>query len=137
VTAAFDPTKFNFVRLEKFQFPGGVAVYEYKNHPAVSGNGDFLRINLYLSMDGDYVTIWHGLLEPLATEVEFEGGRMTSVAKPEGFDLGNYTEQLFRGYIDSDEIAQCVFKALRVGEYLLPQILSAGADHKLRCDAPQ
>jgi hypothetical protein len=41
VTAAFDPTKFNFVRLEKFQFPGGVAVYEYKNHPAVSGNEDF------------------------------------------------------------------------------------------------
>lgn len=137
---AFDPTRFNFVRLENFRFPGDVPVYEYKNHPAVDGKHDFLRINLYLSMDDSYVTIWHGLLEPIFTEAEFENGRMASIAKPEDFDFGDYNEDLFRGHIDSDEVAGCIFKALRVGEsqrYILPQALSAGASDKLRCDVLQ
>jgi hypothetical protein len=125
----FDPTRFNFVQLEDFRFPGDVSVYEYKNHPAVNGKEDFLRLNLYLTMDNNYVTIWHGLLEPIFTEAECENGRLASVAKPEDFD--------FRGYVDSDEAAGYIFKALRVGEaqrYLLPQVLSRGTDDKLECD---
>ena len=113
---AFDPTKFDFVRLQNFHFPGDVSVYEYKNHPVVDGKKDFLRINLYLSMDGSYVTIWHGLLEPIFTDAECENGRLTSAAEPEDFDFADYNEDLFRGYIDSDEAAGYIFKALRVGE---------------------
>lgn len=134
---AFDPTRFNFVQLADFRFPGDVLVYEYRNHPAVDGKTDFLRMNLYLTMDNSYVTIWHGLLEPIFTEAECENGRLTSVTKPEDFDFGDYNEDLFRGYIDSDEAAGYIFKALRVGKsqrYLLPQMLSRGANNELRCD---
>jgi hypothetical protein len=134
---AFDPTRFNFVQLNDFRFPGDVPVYEYKNHPAVDGRKDFLRLNLYMTMDKNYVTVWDGLLEPIAAEAECENGRLASVAKPADFDFSTYTEDLFRGYIDSDEAARYIFKALRVGEsgrYLVPQILSRGADNGLRCD---
>jgi hypothetical protein len=137
---AFDPTRFNFVQLEDFRFPGDVLVYEYRNHPAVDGKKSFLRMNLYLAMDKSYVTVWHGLLEPIGTEAECENGRLASVEKPEDFDFNNYTEDLFRGHIDSDEAAGYIIKALRVGEshrYLLPQVLSRGADNKLRCDLLQ
>ena len=137
---AFDPTRFNFVQLKNFRFPGDVHVYEYKNHPAVDGRKDFLRMNLYMTVDKNYVTVWHGLLEPIAAEAECENGRLASVAKPADFDFSTYTEDLFRGYIDSDEAARYIFEALRVGEsgrYLVPQMLSRGADNGLRCDLLQ
>ena len=64
----FDPIASGFVSLRSFEFPGGVAVYEYANHAVVDGTPDFLRINAYLSQDGDFVTVWRGLLEPLFAE---------------------------------------------------------------------
>ena len=64
----FDPTKFNFILLGDFRIPGDVAVYEFKNHPTVNGKADFLRLNLYLALDNNYVTIWFGLLEPMFAE---------------------------------------------------------------------
>jgi hypothetical protein len=135
----FDPTQFNFVLLRNFELPGRVAVYEYRNHEVVDGSRDFLRLNLYLSKDGDYVTIWHGLLEPIATEAEFRTGRLARLERPADFDfLAAYNQDLFRGYIDSADAALWIFKALRVGtdsaHYALPQLLHAGADSRLRCD---
>jgi len=131
--SAFDPKKFDFVKLKNFTYPGGVSVYEYKNHATVDGVPNFLRLNLYLSKDGDFVTIWFGLIEPLFTEA-----RLKSVKIPSCFDLGEqYTEGLFRGYIDSQEGATYILKALRVGTpkgYTRPQILSANADNKLECN---
>lgn len=59
----FDPREWNFIKLEDFEIPGGVEVYEYKNHLAVNGKADFLRLNLFLTRDKDFVTIWFGLLE--------------------------------------------------------------------------
>ncbi len=128
----FDPTKFNFVLLEDFRISGDVSVYEYKNHSAVDGKKDFLRLNLYLTVDTTYVTIWFGLLEPMFAEAA-----LASAATPEGFDFSSYHEDLFKGYVDSDEAAGYIFKALRVGEsrqYAQPQVLSRGADNELRCD---
>jgi hypothetical protein len=61
---AFDPTKFNFIKLHDFEYSSGVSVYEYTNHATVNGTPNFLRLNLYLSKDKDYVTIWFGLIEP-------------------------------------------------------------------------
>jgi hypothetical protein len=116
---------------------GGVSVYEYNNHPAVDGRPDFLRLNLYLSRDGNYVTVWNGLLEILFTEAEFKNGRMASVKLPEEFDFAAYDEPLFRGYIDSREAAEHIFRALRIGEEYsdwMPQVLHAGPDRTLHCD---
>ena len=131
----FDPTKFNFVLLEDFRIPDDVSVYEFKNHSTVDGKRDFLRLNLYLTVDSKYVTIWFGLLEPIFAETE-----LVLAAKPDDFDFSSYNEDLFKGYVDSDEAAGCIFKALRVGEshrYAQPQVLSQGADNKLRCDLIQ
>jgi hypothetical protein len=125
---AFDPTASNFVKLADFAFPGEVAVYEYANHAAVDGKPDFLRINTYLSKDGDFVTVWRGLLEPLFAEP-----RLGFVDMPEGFELEAYTENLFRGYIESAEDASHVIKALRL-DAVPPQVLGTGTDGKLRCD---
>ena len=133
----FDPTQFGFVQLHDFRIADSVPVYEYKNHPLVDGSRDFLRLNLYLTLDGTYVTIWHGLLEPLFTEGEFADGRLASVVRPTNMDfIHSYNEDLFRGDIDSAETAQHIFKALRVGSggrYALPEMLTGGKDNTLTC----
>jgi hypothetical protein len=135
--SGFDPTEFNFTLLQDYRIPGGVSVYEYRSHMVVDGRKDFLRLNLYLTKDVNYVTIWSGLLDLLGTEAEFENGRMASVKRPDDFDLASYNEDLFRGYIDSSETATHIFRALRIGDGRLrsmPQALTAGPEHELRCD---
>jgi hypothetical protein len=125
----FDPTASGFVKLRSFEFPGGVAVYEYANDAIVDGNPDFLRINAYLSKDGDFVTVWRGLLEPLFAE-----SRLGFVDLPDDCDFHkNYNEEQFRGYIESQAAARHVIKALRL-DSAPPQVLSTGTDGKLRCD---
>jgi hypothetical protein len=134
----FDPTEFGFVLLQDFHFPGAddVSVFEFNNHPVVNGTRDFLRLNIYLTKDEDYVTIWNGLLETIFTETEFQNGRMASVKVPEDFDFASYNESLFRGYIDSREAAEHILRALRIGKdypQWAPQVLHAGVDQTLSC----
>jgi hypothetical protein len=130
---AFDPTQLGFARLQRFQFPGGVHVYEYANHPVVDGVPNFLRLNTYLSKDGSYVTIWRGLLEPSAAEAKLADAGMSK-----NFDLYSlYDETLFKGHIDSAEAATHILKALRIGQpghHEHPQVLSVAAGSGLRCD---
>ncbi len=135
----FEPAHFNFVLLRSFRIPGGVAVYEYKNHPAIDGAHDFLRLNLYLSKDGTFVMIWHGLLEPIGAEAELREGRLASAQIPANLDFhASYNLDLFRGHIDSADAAVYIFKALRIGaegtRYARPQVLHAGTDNSLHCD---
>lgn len=129
----FDPKTWNFIKLKDFEFPGGITVYEYKNHPVVDGTPDFVRLNLFLTRSEDFITIWWGLLEPLFTESKLE-----SVDKPADFDFrGSYNEDLFRGHIESQETARHILQALRADSsylYSAPQALSGGEDNKLRCD---
>ena len=77
----FDPTKFNFVLLEDFRIPDDVSVYEFKNHSTVDGKRDFLRLNLYLTVDNKYVTIWFGLrkramVSPVPTRPQITNSRV-------------------------------------------------------------
>ena len=86
----FEPEHWNFIKLKEFKFPGGISVYEYKNHPTVDGTHDFARLNLFLSKSEDFVTIWWGLLEPILTEAKLE-----SIEKPVDFDFREaYVEEL-------------------------------------------
>jgi hypothetical protein len=125
----FDPSAFNFVRLMDFEFSSGVSVYEYANHVLVDGKADYLRINAYLSKDGDFVTVWRGLLEPLFAE-----SHLGFVEVPDGFDFReSYTEELFKGCIDSVEAARHIIKALRL-DGAPPQVLGTGVDGKLQCE---
>jgi hypothetical protein len=132
----FDPTDFNFILRQDFYIPGDVSVYEFQNHRIVDGRKDFLRLNVYLTKDHNYVTL-EGLLDLLVTEAEFESGRTGSVKLPDHFDFRSSNEDLFRGHIDSAETAKHIFKALRIGgdhTCPLPQALGTGSDRKLRCD---
>jgi hypothetical protein len=136
--APFDPAVFDFVQLSDFRMGGVVRAYEYRNHHTVDGDENFLRLNVYLSKDGEFVTIWYGLLEPLFTEAELKEGSLTFAEKPDDLDvfLSSYNDDLFKGYIDSNETAERIFKALGLDtpRHALPSELRAGADNKLCCD---
>ena len=128
----FNPEKFGFVKLADFEFPGPVAVFELGNHPAVDGRVDVLRLNIYLSRDGSFVNIWNGLVEPMFAEAKFELPK--ELADFIDFNT-QYHEQLFRGYIATNEEAEVVLHTLRVKQESrsLPQVL-LGAPHDLRCE---
>ena len=68
--APFEPERFGFLRID--YAPSGVAFYEYRCHDAVDGRTDFLRLNIYMSRDGDFTCISSGLIEPLMSELMFE-----------------------------------------------------------------
>ena len=124
----FDPESAGFIRLRNFQIPVGVEVYELRNHAVVDGMVDVLRLNIYLSKDGSFVTIWNGLVEPMLAEGQFEIPDL-----PDFHDI--YCERLFRGYIEFNEDALVILKALRIdsGRHGVPQRL-AGAPSDLRCE---
>ena len=121
----FDPVTHGFVQLRDHRPPGGFRVYEYGNHRCVNGGHDFHRLNFYLSQDGAFVTIWSGLLEDVMVEAMFRDRGLAPV---------DYTETLFRGYIENDEQARHILKALRL-DVGFPQILRADPTHGIICEA--
>ncbi len=126
----FDPTSLGFTLLKEYRDVGNVAIYERTNHPCVDGSHDFLRINTYLSKDNDYVTIWWGLLDAVIAEGRFDLPELlASISFYE-----QYTEMLFRGYIEDNEAGAVILRAFRFEKrYGGPQILR-GAPHDLRCE---
>ena len=130
--AKFDPTHHEFVKLLDFQFPGGVNVFEFRNHSAANGTHDFLRVNIYLSKDEDFVCIWHGLLDAAIAE-----SMLPATALPPDFDfVSAYNTDLFRGYLQSDDNASIVVKSLRIGgdDYAVHRLQTDARDG-LTCDA--
>ncbi len=125
----FEPERFGFVRID--YAPSGLAFYEYRNHKAVDGVTDVMRLNIYMSRDRTFTCIWNGLLEPTITQGMFE---LPSPLDEMDF-VQTYCEQLFRGYIESNEDAEVILRALRIDEIAggLPQILR-GAPSDLRCE---
>lgn len=62
--APFDPAAVGFTRLADFKIAGTLDTFEFANHGTIDGKADLLRLNIYFARDGDFVTIWCGLLEP-------------------------------------------------------------------------
>jgi hypothetical protein len=77
-----------------------------------------------LSQDGEFVTIWFGLLEPIFLERWF---------REKGLELPGYNEELFRGYIDSEDQARHILRALRPHAWR-PQVLKPDAERGIICD---
>lgn len=127
--AQFKPERFGFVRID--YSPSAVAFYEYRCHDAVNGRADYMRLNIYLSRDGDFTCISNGLIEPKMTELMFE---LPAAKQALNFNEC-YCEQLFRGYIETDGEAEVILRALRLDKLAksLPQVLR-GAPHDLRCE---
>ena len=126
----FAPEHHGFVRLVDFKIAGTIATYEYRNHAAVDGHADVLRLNIYLSRDGAFVTVWNGLVEPWLAE-----GHFTLAARAMDLDFQQaYSQTLFRGYFDSNEDAAVILRALRLdaAALALPQVLR-GAPNDLQC----
>jgi hypothetical protein len=123
----FDPIAAGFILLPDFKIAPSLAFYEFGNHRLVDGKADVLRLNVYLTKDNSFVTIWFGLIEPFSAEGRFEPP-ITELDFP-----SMYNEPLFRGYIDSQEEALVVLKTLRLKRYGLPQVL-LGAPNDIRCE---
>jgi hypothetical protein len=123
----FDPIAAGFVLLPDFTMAETLEFFEYRNHVAVDGKANLLRLNVYLTRDGDFVTIWFGLIEPFMAEGQFE---------PPITDLdfhSMYNQPLFRGYITSQSEASVILNSLRLNGYGTPQVL-LGAPHDIRCE---
>jgi hypothetical protein len=86
--ALFDPINHGFFVLEGHQPPWKVRYSEFQNRPCVNGTHDYHRLNLYLTQDGEFVTVWFGSLDPMAIETLFLNNGVESV---------DYDEPFFRG----------------------------------------
>jgi hypothetical protein len=123
----FDPVAVGFVLLQDYRMAPDVCVYEYRNHVAVDGQYDVLRLNVYLTTSSDFVTIWHGLIEPSMVEGLFD-------LPIKDFDFqAMYCTPLFRGYLEDQQEAIVVLNALRLKGHGTPQVLR-GAPNDLRCE---
>jgi hypothetical protein len=122
----FDPTAAGFMLLPDFTMADTLSFFEYRCHAVVDGKADVMRLNVYLTQDGDFVTIWFGLIEPFMAEGLFE---------PPITDLdfqSMYQQPLFRGYIANQSEASVILNSLRLNTYGAPQVL-LGAPHDIRC----
>lgn len=122
--ALFDPINHGFFVLEGHQPPWKVRYSEFQNRPCVNGTHDYHRLNLYLTQDGEFVTVWFGSLDPMAIETLFLNNGVESV---------DYDEPFFRGYIESREQAEHILQALRpmAGG---PQLLKIDPNKGLICE---
>ena len=69
----FDPTRHGFLKLD-FAFPGGVPVYERDLEGIDQPAYDKMRLNCYLAQDGDFVTVWYGLIDAHMTGISLGFG---------------------------------------------------------------
>lgn len=97
------------------------------HHPdLVMGGRDALRLNVYLTRDGDFTTIWYGLIDPLIAEAKLG-------ITDKGMDLAQlYETILFRGDIGDDAFGALVLKAIRASR-MEPAILRISDEYGLEC----
>ena len=128
MTGLFTPTNHGFLKLD-FMFPSGVQVYEHACDGIDQTSHDKMRLNTYLSQDGEFVTVWWGLIDAHMTQLSlgFDG-------EPDFRFSEQYQEDLFRGYIPDDTTGTVILRALRF-DRRTPNILSVTKDGKLECNA--
>ena len=120
----FDPADFGFWKLNANM--DTLTFYELSDQPA-NGDVDHTKIAVYLSQDGNFVTVWQGLFDIAITE--------SVLGLPEGFPINlreQYTTDLFRGYIPTNADAKVILEALRLTQYR-PSWLSYD-NGELRCE---
>lgn len=120
----FNPENHNFIDLKR-KNPWNLRFFEYRAHPAVDGEINYCRLNVFVSCDGDFYQIWYGLLDSMIT-----GGilrkKYPDIDLPKDFDFSQYDEPfLFSGHIESEEQARYILKAFR---------LDGRGMHELRMD---
>lgn len=130
MTQAFNPLDFGFCKLDPQH--GSLCFYELSCGDLCNGRIDRHRITMYLTQDGDFVTIWHGLFDASLIDQAFHDS-MARIGQHH-FDFGgSYNTPLFRGYITTQEEARVILKAIRF-EGFRPSILRLDAENRICCD---
>ena len=120
----FNPLDFNFRKLVAQH--GSLRFYEYRSGVFCDGQIDAHRINLYLTQDGDFVTIWHGLFDAAFVDQAFHD-LMKQIGQDDFDFAGSYNTALFRGDITTEDEAKIILKAIRYDRFS-PSILRIDAD---------
>ena len=112
----FNPEDFGFFLRTESLYPPEVAYYEY-DHPSIDKNikKDWKRLNYFMSKDSDYVTLWYGPIDIILASSLYE--------EEFGFELSmeQHHEYHFRGYIQTNQEAEVILKALKIKAF--PQYL--------------
>lgn len=126
----FDPLDFGFVKLSLQH--GSLCFYEYRSGDFCDGKMNSHRINVYLTQDGDFVTVWHGIFDPAFIDQKY-------FDLLERFGLGdfdfseNYDTPLLRAYIEDKDQAEVILASLRF-ERLPPSIIHIDEERGIVCD---
>lgn len=129
MTQAFNPLDFAFCMLDAQH--GSLRFYEYRAGPFCDGRIDRHRITLYLTQDGEFVTLWYGLFDPLLVDQTL---RDAVAVLDDDFDFADaYNTSLFRGCITSEDEARIILNVLRL-EKFAPSILRLDEHERLCCD---
>jgi len=124
-TSSFDPRDFGF---RCFKLRNETLHFFERDIGFDNADPDMNRLNTYLSQDGEFVTIWWGLFDPFITEAEFKG------KAPEILNFQDqYNNDLFRGFIQNNEQAEVILKAIRYDK-LKPQHIFIDGKNGLMCD---
>lgn len=105
----FDPQDFNFVPLNLRN--GSLRFYEYRSGEFCDGKMDRHRLNVYLTQDGDFVTVWHGLFDPAFIDQSFLDLVTNAGLNEHDFAYG-YNRQLLEAYIETHNQAEIILKSL-------------------------
>ena len=113
----FNPEDFGFFQRKEKLYPYEVRFFE-KDHESIdkSIEKDWKRLNLFLTIDGNFVTIWYGVIDSFLAESEY--------SKEFKLPWKDYDpdEQLFKGYIANKQEAEIILNAIRYMKYK-PQYL--------------
>lgn len=127
----FNPLDFGFDKLDLQH--GSLRFYEYRSGDFCDGKVNPHRINLFLTQDGTFVTVWHGLFDTAFVDQAFHDLlEKAGLGDPDFF--ATYHTPLFRGHIETHDEAKIILKALRFG-FLTPSILRIDEDNRICCDS--
>ena len=126
VEQLFNPEKHEFRKLD-MDGPGDLVWFE-KCFPGLGEAGyDPLRLNVYLTRDHDYTTIWLGFIDSAIAEMKLGFFDDPSINFSEMYEL-----TYFRGDIQDDAFGQHVLKAIRI-ERVVPNALRLNDNKQLEC----
>ena len=122
----FEPERHSFRKLD-LNGPGGMQWFELHRPDLIMDGRDPLRLNVYLTRDGEFTTIWYGLIDALIAEARL------GIGDDRDLDLAQlYETILFRGDIGDDSFGAGVLKAIRVTR-MAPAVLRISNEHELEC----
>lgn len=125
----FQPEDFGFKKLELQN--GSLCFYEYASGDFCNGKLNAHRINVYLSKDHNFVTVWHGLFDPACIDQKFHDLLEQSDFKDFDFST-QYNTPLLRAHIESSQAATIILKSLHY-EQQIPSMLIIDAHNKITC----